>query len=115
MAAERQSAISADPAEVAEFWQVYDYLESLSDGPMVNHSKKPDVIAINLNEFAEKAAEHRQKLADIGTLRTLLRDCRSHKLIDANKTTDSAVRTALLHKNPMSSRSTSVKCWHFKA
>lgn len=115
MAAERQSAISADPAEVAEFWQVYDYLESLTDGPMVNHSKKPDVIAINLNEFAEKAAEHRQKLADIGTLRTLLRDCRSHKLIDANRTTDSAVRSAALLKNPMSNRNTSVKCWHFKA
>lgn len=115
MALERQAAISADPAEVVEFWQVYEYLESLTDGPLVNHSKKPDVIAINLNEFAEKAAEHRQKLADIGTLRQLLRDCRSHKLIDANKTTDSAIRSAHQDKNPMSTRSTSVKCWHFKA
>lgn len=115
MAAERQAAISTDPAEVVEFWQVYEYLESLTDGPLVNHSKKPDVIAINLNEFAEKAAEHRQKLADIGTLRTLLRDCRSHKLIEANKTTDSAIRSAHRDKNPLSLVSTSVKCWHFKA
>lgn len=115
MAAERQAAITTDPAEVVEFWQVYEYLESLTGAPLVNHSKKPDVIAINLNEFAEKAAEHRQKLADIGTLRQLLRDCRSHKLIEANKTTDSAIRSTHADKNPLTQRSTSVKCWHFKA
>lgn len=115
MAIERQSAISADLPEVVEFWNVYEYLESLSDEPLVNHSKKPDVIAINLNEFAEKAAEHRQKLADIGTLRQLLRDCRTHKLIDSNKTTDSAIRAAQSAKAPMASAKPSVKCWHFKA
>lgn len=115
MALERQAAINADPKEVAEFWEVYDYLEGLSDEPLVNHSKKPDVIAINLNEFCERAAEHKQKLADAGTLRTLLRNSRSRPFIDSNRPVDSAVRAAFNARNPMSPRCPIVKCWLFKA
>lgn len=115
MAHERQSAISLDLPEVIEFWNVYEYLESLSSEPIVNHSKKSDVIAINLNEFARVAAEHRQKLADVGTLRQLLRDCRSRKLIDANRTTDSAIRSIQRRHNQVNPPPESVKCWQFKA
>ena len=61
MALERQTAINSDPQEVAEFWEVFDYLQSLSDDPVVNHSKKDDVIAINLDQKAE--AEYLHKLA----------------------------------------------------
>ncbi|MBK5415067.1 toprim domain-containing protein [Pseudomonas sp. TH31] len=115
MAHERQAAIVSDPPEVVEFWQVYEYLESLSSEPLVNHSKKPDVIAINLNGFAKVAAEHRQKLADIGTLRHLLRDCRSHKLIDVNRTTSSAINSIQRKNMPLSPAPESVSCWQFKA
>ena len=115
MAHERQSAISLDLPEVIEFWNVYEYLESLSSEPIVNHSKKSDVIAINLNEFAKVAAEHRQKLADVGTLRQLLRDSRSRKLIDANRTTDSAIRSIQRRHNQVNPPPESVKCWQFKA
>jgi len=115
MALERQTAISADHALVAEFWEVYEYLESLGEGPQVNHSKKPDVIAINLNEFAERAAEHKQKLADVATLRALLKESRSHKFIDSNKAVDSAVRSAQAAKNQMFDRCMTVKCWLFQA
>lgn len=114
MALERQAAINADHPQVAEFWEVYEYLESLGDGPMVNHSKKDELIAINLNEFCERAAEHRQKLADVNTLRDLLRESRRHKLIEANKSVDSAVRAHWNQKNPLSPRCTTVKCWVFK-
>ena len=114
MALERQAAINADHPQVAEFWEVYEYLESLGDGPMVNHSKKDELIAINLNEFCERAAEHRQKLADVNTLRDLLRESRRHKLIEANKSVDSAVRAHWNLKNPLSPRCTTVKCWVFK-
>lgn len=81
---------------------------------MVNHSKNPDVIAINLNEFAERAAEHRQKLADVTTLKDLLKESRSHKYLDY-KAVDSAVRSAQSAKNPMVTRCPTVKCWIFKA
>jgi hypothetical protein len=115
MAVDRQGAINADPEEVRTFWEVYDYLQSLSDDPVVNHSKKPDHIAINLNEFAERAAEHRQKLADVATLRTLLKHSRSRPCIDINRATDSAVRAAYNARNPLSPRCATVKCWVFKA
>lgn len=115
MAHERQAAIVTDPPEVVEFWQVYEYLESLTGEPLVNHSKKPDVIAINLNGFAKVAAEHRQKLADIGTLRHLLRECRSHKLIDINRTTSSAINSIQRRNNLVNPPPESVSCWQFKA
>jgi hypothetical protein len=115
MAVDRQGAINADPEEVRTFWEVYDYLQSLSDDAVVNHSKKLEHIAINLNEFAERAAEHRQKLADVATLRTLLKHSRSRPCLDINKATDSAVRAVYNMKNPLSARCATVKCWVFKA
>ena len=116
MAIERQASISSDHAAVAEFWEVYDYLESLSEDPVVDHSSDPTVIAINLNEFCERAAEHKQKLADVATLRDLLKESRSHKFLDSNKAVHSAVRAAFNGRNPCSlPRPTTVKCWTFKA
>jgi len=115
MAVERQGAVNSDPEEVRTFWDVYEYLESLGDSAVVNHSKKPDVIAINLNEFAERAAEHKQKLADVATLRGLLKNSRSRPCIDINRAVDSAVRTAYNARNPLAPRCPTVKCWMFKA
>ncbi|MBV4459443.1 toprim domain-containing protein [Pseudomonas sp. COR58] len=116
MAIERQASISSDHPVVAEFWEVYDYLQSLSEDPVVDHSSDPNVIAINLNEFSERAAEHKQKLADVATLRDLLKESRSHKFVEANKAVHSAARAALNAKTPLApGRPTTVKCWIFKA
>ncbi len=115
MALERQASISADHQLVAEFWEVYDYLESLGEGPQVNHSTDPKLIAINLNEFAEKASEHRQNLADLKTLRALLVDCRSRKLVETNKPTYSAVRAAQAAANPLFDKPKTVRCWIFQS
>ena len=116
MAIERQASISSDHPAVAEFWEVYDYLESLNDDPLVDHSSDPSVIAINLNEFSERAAEHKQKLADVATLRDLLKESRSHKFLEANKAVHSAVRAAMNSRTPLApGRPTTVKCWIFKA
>ena len=117
MAIERQSSISSDHPVVAEFWEVYEYLEGLdADGPVVNHSKKDHTIAINLNDFVKCAAEHRQKVADISELRERLKDSRSRKLIDTNKATDSAVRAhQAKHSNATITKQPIVKCWIFNA
>lgn len=115
MAIERQASISADHPAVAEFWEVFEYLETIGTDPVVNHSKKPDVIAINLNEFCERAAEHRQKVADVATLRDLLKESRSRKFIESNKGVDSAVRAAFNARNgALAQRCPTVKCWIFK-
>ncbi|MNC48401.1 hypothetical protein D3C75_975140 [compost metagenome] len=117
MAIERQASISSDHPVVAEFWEVYEYLEGLdADGPVVNHSKKDNTIAINLNDFVKCAAEHRQKVADISELRDRLKDSRSRKLLDTNKATDSAVRAyQAKHSNAVVTKQPIVKCWVFQA
>lgn len=115
MAGERQDSISADHPAVAEFWEVFDYLESLGDSPQVNHSTDAKLIAINLNEIAEKASEHRQQLADLKTLRAVLLNSRSRKLQVINKAVYSAVRAAQATLNPMSKKPTTVRCWIFQA
>ena len=115
MALERQSAISADHPLVAEFWEVYEYLESLGDGPQVNHSTDPKLIAINLNEFAELASIHRQNLADLKTLRSLLTESRSRKLLETNKSTYSAVRASQSTGNALFNKPLTVRCWVFKS
>ena len=116
MAIERQASISSDHPAVAEFWEVYDYLQSLDgEGPVVNHSVDAGLIAINLNEFAERAAEHKQKLADVATLRELLKESRSRKFIDSNKAMHSAVRAYQAKRTNMTVfKSPTVKCWVFK-
>lgn len=115
MALERQSAISADHPLVAEFWEVYEYLESLGEGPQVNHSTDPKLIAINLNEFAELASIHRQNLADLKTLRSLLTESRSRKLLETNKPMHSAVRASQSAGNALFNKPLSVRCWVFKS
>ena len=108
-ALERQRAVSADNALVTEFWEVYEYLEATNgEKPVVNHSRDPSRIAINLNEFAAKAAHHAQQLADLKVLRSLLRDSRRHKCLDTNVAVNSAIR------GHMGTPAT-VKCWVFKA
>jgi hypothetical protein len=115
MALERQSAVSADHPQVAEFWEVFEYLESIGEGPQVNHSTDRALIAINLNEFAEKASEHRQNLADLKTLRPLLVNSRSRKLVEVNKPTYSAVRASQAAVNSMFNKPMTVRCWVFQA
>ena len=108
-ALERQSAVSADNALVTEFWEVYEYLETTNGGmPAVNHSRDASRIAINLNEFAAKAAHHSQQLADLKVLRTLLRDSRRHKCLDTNVAVNSAIRQGTM------GAAATVKCWVFK-
>ncbi len=117
MALERQASISSDHPVVAEFWEVYDYLQGLdADGPVVNHSKKDHLIAINLNDFVKCAADHRQKLADVNELRDRLKDSRSRKLIEVNKATDSAVRAYQAKSGNFTiTKQPIVKCWIFQA
>ncbi len=114
MALERQAALSGDHQLVAEFWEMFEYLESLREEPVLNHSTDPNLIAINLNELAEKASEHRQNLVDLKTLRKLLPNSCSHKLVEANRAIYSAIRATENARTPMSPKATTVKCWVFK-
>jgi len=110
MAMERQSAISADHPLVNEFWETYEYLESLGNGerPIVNHSRDKQRIAVNLNDFIAMAARHNQPVPDLKVLRCYLRDSRRHKLIDPNLTVNSAIKLDSFDKG------VAVRCWVFE-
>lgn len=114
MALDRQRSISADHPAVADFWEVYEYLQMQGEDSQVNHSVDENLIAINLNEFYEKASLHRQNLVDIKTMRALLRDSRSRKLLDTNKPTYSALRSAAENRSAYYGKPTTVKCWVFR-
>lgn len=111
MALERQRAVNADHPLVTQFWEVYDYLEQRApdDRPAVNHSSDPAVIAINLNDFAEQAAFHKQTIAELPLLRELLKSSRRHPFVDSNRPTHSTIRAS-----GGLTRSATVKCWIFK-
>jgi len=113
-ASERQAAITTDPKEVNEFWQVYDYLESLPGAPLVNHSKTPGQIAINLNQFAEVAVEHRQRIPELGVLRRLLKDCRARQCLSDQKRIESFIRARMQAALPTQNIPQSVRCFVFR-
>lgn len=100
MARERQQAINADHPLVHEFWEAFDYLDSLGvesvkhghiDRPLLNHSRDPDQIAVNLNEFVEKANTHRQQIPLLADLKKVLRTSKTRRFIDI-KSVNSAIR-----------------------
>lgn len=114
LALERQQAISADHPLVQQFWDVYDYLESKYEFPLVNHSKDEKLIAVNLNHIEEEASEHRQHLPPLTELKKHLRACKSRKFVDV-KSVSSAVNQRLNSRTSMEvKRPGTVKCWVFE-
>lgn len=101
MAEERQQAINADHPRVQEFWEIFDHIESKSAGDVLNHSRNPEQIAINLNDFVFKAENARQQIPEMSEIKKLLRTSRARKFIDV-KTVNSVITSG------------SIKCWVFQ-
>ncbi len=108
MAVERQQAIAADHPLVAEFWDAFDYLNGSDGAPQLNHSRDPGVIAVNLNHFAQVAADAKQQVPPLTDLKRLLRASKTRKFIDLR-----AVHSTLFMRAGDTSPKT-VKCWVFK-
>lgn len=103
MAIERQGALNSDHPVVTEFWEAYDYIENMRASPLLNHaSTESKTIAINMKEMERWAGEYRLKIADMNTLKNLLRSSKSRKFIESNKTINSKVL------------SKTVRCWIFE-
>ena len=105
MAVERQLSLSEDHKVVQQFWEVFDFLESQEgenpDHP-VNHSCKVDQIAINLNEFVERAVNRRQQLADYDELKKHLKTSKSRRFVDTKTVRSRAPKRGTVH------------CWVFQ-
>ncbi|AMP13456.1 toprim domain-containing protein [Collimonas pratensis] len=107
MAGERQQVINDDHTLVQEFWEAFDYLDS-NDMHRLNHSRDPQLIAVNLNHFVQIAAERRQQIPVIGDLKKVLRTSRRRKFLDV-RVVNSQIRA---RDNALGS--TAMKCWVFQ-
>lgn len=111
MAVARQQAINADHPVVQDFWELYEYLNGDNDiFPRLNHSNKPDIIAINLNEFIRDAVEARQQVPDLRDLKNHLKNSQRHKYIGQR-----VVHSKIRANTPNLIGSESIRCWLFSA
>ncbi|WP_235668669.1 hypothetical protein [Pseudomonas savastanoi] len=107
MAKERQLAINADHPMVVEFWELYEYLNSHAGA--LNHSRNEGLIAVNLNDFAEAAANKRQKVPDLAELKRHLKTSKCPKFIETNRNVCSSWDIDAADKPK------TVRCWIFQA
>ncbi|MFZ6712037.1 toprim domain-containing protein [Undibacterium sp. TC9W] len=110
MAAERQQVINNDHVLVQEFWEAFDYLDN-GDMSILNHSRDPNFIAVNLNHFMQVAAERRQQVPQLRDLKKVLKTSSRRKFIETNRVVNSVIRGT---QSPLATPSTSVKCWIFQ-
>ncbi|MBI3727395.1 MAG: toprim domain-containing protein [Burkholderiales bacterium] len=110
MAAERQLVINDDHPIVQEFWEMFDYLDSGGDMSVLNHSRDPELIAVNLNHFMQVATERRQQVPAIRDLKKVLKTSQKRKFI-AVKIVNSAIKDRV---STLTKPSTAASCWVFQ-
>lgn len=108
MAVERQQAINADHPTVREFWDLYDFLNGMDEKGALNHARRDGLIAVNLNEFVETAANKRQQVPVLSDLKRLLKTSKSPKFLESNKPVNSARALDAFDKPK------TIRCWVFQ-
>ena len=107
LAIERQQAIITDHPVVQLFWDTYEYLNNDHDRQVLNHSRSPDFIAININHFVEVATQAKQQIPLITDLKTYLKGSKARPFAGI-KAVNSAIATTEFHAPK------TVKCWTFE-
>jgi len=125
MTQERQRAISDDHPLVVLFWETFDYLDSLGTArpdaathaeahhipARLNHSRDTQLIAVNLNEYVEAAAQHRQQVPALADLKKVLRNSKAPRFVEV-KSVSSAISTRKDQYGEPAPRT--VHCWVFE-
>lgn len=120
LALQRETALAKDHPAVEAFWEAYDYLNGAADedgmGGLLNHSRDPKRIAVNLNHFIQLAAERRQQVPFVDDLKRFLKTSHERKFV-AVTTVNSRInqRWNCRVENPEAKRPESVRCWVFEA
>jgi hypothetical protein len=113
MAVERQQAINADHPLVAEFWEVFEYLDGDNE-PQLNHSRDPSLVAVNLNHFEQMAAERKLRTPLISELKRVLKTSRARKFVDV-RTVNSSINARINAGTMNPIRPSTLKCWVFES
>jgi hypothetical protein len=126
LAIEREQELARDHVIVERFWDAYDYLNGVPETddptdsniyqPRLNHSRNPELIAVNLNHFIQVASEQRQQVPDLHDLKKYLKTSRARKFVAANAVVSSAINARFnADHNVSTPRPQSIRCWIFKA
>lgn len=109
LAIDRQMRINDDHPKVQQFWELYEYIESRTGKPTLNHRNHgSQTIAVNLNHMMEEALAAKQNVPDLVELKRLLSSSKRYRFIESNKTVSS-----VLHRNQYD-QPRSIKCWIFE-
>lgn len=98
----RHKLLEADNPIVSKFWDLYELLnEPNTNGQpamnesfakqRLNHSKKPEHIAINLQQFYQVVSENRAETISTSDLKKQLPTSKRYKLIESNKVINSQI------------------------
>ena len=95
-ALDRQMRCSSDHPLLCQFWEQYEFLQGIVNEHgvaqnILNHSKKPEYIAINLQHFQSIAMQWRLESIPTNELKRLFPTCKTYKYI-ANKTVNSGIK-----------------------
>lgn len=99
LAIERERDLVSDHPALDQFWDVYEYFESLVLGNQsfkLNHSPNSDEIAINLNEFYPHAKLNHQSLEDAKLIKKIIKTSVRHPFI-AIKSVRSVITSKPMH------------------
>ena len=106
MAMERDDAFNSENPLVIQFWDVYDRLSNRNSqmikDEVLNHSKSPEIIAINMPQFYQAAREFMYDLPPQSDIQEALRLSVHYKFIAANKVVSSRLENR------------SIRCWLFR-
>lgn len=103
MSQQRVARLSSDHPLVEQFWEIYDYMDTLGNCDMNHYPADRKQIAINLPAFYKIAQQEGQRLPEQTEMKRLLKSSRRNKFIDSNVAVYSTVYTAK-----------TVKCWVFE-
>ena len=102
MAEERKLAIASDHPTVESFWEAYDWIstikepDGLTGNSILNHSRDPDQIAVNLNHFVAMCANAKIPIPDPTELKRHLKSSKVRRFIDV-KDVKSAIEAKTVH------------------
>lgn len=98
MLAERQRAVETDHPHVELFWERFDWLESNQNDSTpvpINHSRRDDIIAVNLVQFEQRCGDLRLTLPPMTELKRLLKASKSRKFIGVKPVNSKTNKTVL--------------------
>jgi hypothetical protein len=118
MARAREEALASDHPHVAEFWEIYDYIEGDRDDDemgLLNHSRGEGLIAISLPHFEQVCADRKLKHAPLPDLKRVLKTSRRHKFVEIRPVNSAINARHNMRKAPdATARPSTVKCWVFE-